>query len=294
MAPLRLEFLTAPLVAPFLPARNQNAHKGDFGHVLVVAGGPGTPGAGLLAAHGALRAGAGRVTYALRAESAQHIDLSQLPEVMWAPLTTPNLESELRAVCAQKNALVIGPGLGLDATAVTMLHTALTTTTVPTVLDADALTLIAQEPVLLTHYSQRLILTPHVGEMARLTQLSPDHIQAHRSETASQFAQDHGCIVVLKGAQTVIADPGGSVFVNTSGNPGMATAGMGDVLAGVIAGLLAQGLTPLNAAQLGVFVHGLAGDLVSARQGEAGMIASDVANEIPLAIRAVQLAGGQP
>lgn len=286
---LRTELTTETDVAPFLLPRAPNAHKGSFGHVLIVAGSTGKMGAGILAARGCLRSGAGLVTYALPETAFEKFDTT-LPEVMIEALPDhrsgelhPNGVLRLDELLKGKTAVVLGPGIGISKETAKVVHHLLQTVQVPMVIDADALNCIAEHPEWLTLLNDHHVLTPHPGEMARLIQKTITDIQSDRLGTARQFADDNAATLVLKGHHTLVASKT-HIAINPTGNPGMATAGVGDVLSGIIGGLLAQGFAPENAARCAVFLHGLAGDLI----GGQGLLASDVANAVPQAIQTVQ------
>jgi NAD(P)H-hydrate epimerase len=261
--------------------RRSDTHKGSYGHVLVVAGSPGKSGAAAMSALGALRGGAGLVTVATRSEVVESV-LGHAPEVMgWplenrGPLGLADLES-LLAAAEKKDVLVIGPGIPRGDETVTLLGELLSRVAAPTVLDADALNAIATDLEVLGRAKGPLVLTPHPGEMSRLTGVPTKDLQKARVEVARDFARTHGVTLVLKGARTLIAHRDGTVYVNPTGNPGMATGGMGDVLSGVLGALLGQGLKLPEAAWTAVYAHGLAGDLMVARRGRLGLIATDVA-----------------
>lgn len=286
---IRRDLITPTLVASHFPPRPKTAHKGDFGHVLIIAGSKDKMGAGLLAAHGALRSGAGLVTYAIPETAFSKFDAS-LPEIMMEAVPDKDTGhwhstgiTKLDELTQGKTAVVLGPGIGTaDETRRVVAHV-LEKTTLPIVIDADALNCIAADPDLMRLLSERCILTPHPGEMSRLSNTTTDAIQARRLNAAEDFAAAHHSIIVLKGACSIIATAA-HTWINPTGNPGMASAGMGDVLAGIIGGLLAQSFTPEAAAYCGVFIHGLAGDLIAGQ----GLLASDVANAVPRAIQAVQ------
>jgi len=274
-----------------LPHRRLDAHKGSHGHLLVAAGSLGKSGAGILASKAALRAGAGLVTWALPTGLASAM-ASHLTEVMTLPVAEnatgsiaeaaiPKLHQFLQRV----RALVLGPGLGTDPDTVACIHALLRRTPVPVVIDADGLNCLVEHLDVLLECSQSVILTPHPGEMARLLGTDTITVQARRLEIACDFAQRYNVHVVLKGAYTVLYAPDGRRWINPTGNPAMATAGTGDVLAGVIGAMLCQGLEPLQAAQCGIYLHGLAGDRVRDRLGHHGLIASDVIEELPYAIQ---------
>jgi NAD(P)H-hydrate epimerase len=278
--PARTALLDASTAARLVPRRDAEAHKGDCGHVLVLAGSFGHTGAAHLAARGAGRAGAGLVTlvgpaslYPVYAAGVREAMTASLPDDGGRIRFDPE---PLAALVAGKTAVVVGPGLGTHEGAAATVRWLLEHTTLPAVLDADALTILARDLAPLRAARGRTVLTPHPGEMSRLAGLDTATIQADRVETARRFATAQGCTLVLKGARTVIADADGRAWINPTGNPGMASGGMGDVLAGVIGGLLAQRLAPAEAACLGVHVHGLAADRAAA-DGEIGLLAGDVA-----------------
>jgi ADP-dependent NAD(P)H-hydrate dehydratase / NAD(P)H-hydrate epimerase len=274
-----------------LPHRRRDAHKGSHGHLLIVAGSLGKSGAGVLASQAALRAGAGLVTWALPLGLAPAM-ASRLTEVMTLPVAESTAggiaEAAIPALCQflqRASALVLGPGLGTDPSTAACVHTLLGRTPVPVVIDADGLNCLVEHLDVLQECSQPVILTPHPGEMARLLGTDTATVQAQRLEIACDFAQRYNVYVVLKGAYTVLYAPDGRRWINPTGNPAMATAGTGDVLAGVMGALLCQGLEPLPAAQCGIYLHGLAGDHVRDRLGDHGLIASDVLEELPYAIQ---------
>jgi NAD(P)H-hydrate epimerase len=261
-----------------LPARRADTHKGTFGHVLVVAGSPGKTGAAALAALGALRGGAGLVSVAARPSDLAAI-LAHAPEVMGAPLpgAGPLGDADLPALLAAaegKAALVVGPGLAIARTALAAL---ISGCGCPLVLDADGLNALAGELAPLGKARGGLVLTPHPGEAGRLLGLETAAIQADRLGAARRLAAAAGAVAVLKGARTVIARPDGTAYLNPTGNPGMATGGTGDVLAGLTGALLAQGLAPADAAVVATYAHGLAGDLAARVHGQLGLVASDLA-----------------
>src|SRR5262245_44369174 len=271
----RMRLLEAAEVGRLLPRRARDAHKGTFGHVLVVAGSRGKTGAALLASAAAARAGAGLTTLAA-AGSLLPVLEGHVREIMTEPLPdgpdgTAALGDGLAIehLLAGRAAVVCGPGLGqADETKALVAHV-VRHARVPLVLDADGLNAIAGT-ALLRERPAATVVTPHPGEMARLTGCSTAEVQADRVGTARRFAAEQGVVAVLKGARTVIATPQGAVAISPSGNPGMASGGMGDVLAGIVGGLLAQGLDAADAAAFGVFAHGAAAGAVAARRGEVG------------------------
>lgn len=277
------------VAAELLPQRPQNGHKGTFGHLLVVAGALGKSGAAALAAEAGMRAGAGLVTLAV--PSGIHaVVAGKLTEVMTTPLTEVSGEISLQAMEELlelgdgKQALAIGPGLGQGSEVAALVRRLLKESPLPVVVDADGLNALAGHlEVLDTRRDRLTVLTPHPGEMARLCGESVDAVQSGRFVVAREFARKYGVVLVLKGARTVTAFPDGRVRINASGHPGMASGGMGDLLTGVIGGLMAQGLSAESAAVLGVYLHGLAGDRLLTTRGDAGLLASDLLHELPIA-----------
>jgi len=259
------------LLATSLPPRPRGAHKGDFGHVVVVGGGQGMPGAARLCAEAALRAGAGLVTVATHPDHAALITTTR-PELMSHGVLNT---TDLTRLLEKADVIAFGPGLGQSDWA-RELYDAVAETGKPTVWDADALNLLAATPGTL----ENRIITPHPGEAATLLGSSAAVVQADRPAALAALAEIYGGVAVLKGAGTLISSDTGAPFVCTSGNPGMAAAGMGDVLTGVIAALLAQGLAAADAASAGVELHARAGD-AAAIGGERGMLASDLIRALP-------------
>jgi NAD(P)H-hydrate epimerase len=252
-----------------LPRRRRTAHKGDFGHVLVIGGGRGMPGAARLAGEAALRAGAGLVTLAVHPENVGIV--ASRPESM---CVATRAAADLAGALSRATVVAVGPGLGRDAWAQELLDAAIASG-LPLVVDADALNLLAAAPRAL----QRCVLTPHPGEAGRLLGLASAEVQAGRLRAARALQARFGGTVVLKGAGSIVQDTAGTTAICDRGNPGMAAGGMGDVLTGVIAGVAAQCPDLGRAARAGVFVHAQAGDLAS-RRGERGMLASDVLEQV--------------
>jgi NAD(P)H-hydrate epimerase len=271
----------APLVAP----RRASAHKGTHGHLLVAAGSRGKTGAAILCGRGALRGGAGLVTIACP-EAVLPIVAASTPELMTEPVMGFSAEAWRRRL-EGKAAAVVGPGLGTSPEAVDLVRWLVGEAEVPLVVDADGLNALAGEAAVVRRVRRGVVLTPHPGEMARLTGASTGDVQARRIDAARELARDSGAVVVLKGSGTVTAAPDGRWTLNTSGNPLLGTGGTGDVLAGLIGSLLAQHLPPYDAARLGVFLHGVAGDRLAVRLGDAGLLASELADELPHARRAL-------
>ena len=266
-----------------MPERPRAAHKGTFGHALLVAGNPGKAGAAVLAARACARSGAGLITVATCPDLQQVIHAS-LPEAM---VVSDPFEKSVDM--ARFTAIGIGPGMGTSDDAARLLKRLLQDATAPLVLDADALNILAENRTWLAFLPKHTILTPHPKEFDRLTEKSAS--SAERSAKARAFAVRFGVTLVLKGAYTATCAPDGLVYFNPTGNAGMAKGGSGDALTGVIAALLAQGLTPLSAAVLGVYAHGLAGDLAAEDLGRDGMLPSDLIDRLPLAWRKIRASG---
>lgn len=264
--------LNSTILALPLTKRKKNSHKGDYGHVLVVGGGPGMPGAISLTAKATLRTGAGSVTVATWPEYAKSA-LPLIPEAMVCGIKS---SKDLRPLLAKSSVCVIGPGLGESDWAIDLFLTAITSQ-LPMVIDASALRLLANN----SQSDDNWVLTPHPGEAASLLSCSTDLIQQDRYQAAAKIQQQYGGVVVLKGSGTVIQTAEKSTVVCPRGNPGMASAGMGDVLSGIIAGLCAQGFSLAHAAQGGVWVHAVAGDLMAKKLGGSGLLASDLFDVIP-------------
>ena len=285
----RTHLLEAGDVAPLVPRRAAEAHKGTCGHVLVIAGSRGRTGAARLAAHAACRTGAGLTTLAGPA-SLNDILAAGVPEVMTALLDDQDgsvrfNEGGLRRVLDGKTAVVVGPGIGVHEEAQKLVRFLLAEIALPMVVDADALTCVARDVGMLSTARAWAILTPHPGEMARLLGSDTAAVQADRVGTARRFAVEHGCVLVLKGARSVVAASDGTVWINPTGNPGMASGGMGDALSGILGALLAQGLSPEEAARLGVYLHGEVADAVARERGQIGLLASDVIDGVPAGLK---------
>ncbi|MBD0306414.1 MAG: NAD(P)H-hydrate dehydratase, partial [Nitrospiraceae bacterium] len=296
----RVSLITPESVQRVLPRRTQTAHKGTFGHAGIIAGSVGKTGAAALAAKAALRTGAGLVTVATPAGVNDVLE-AKLVEAMTVPM--PHTQAQTLAAAGldalssfvnSRSAVAIGPGLTTHPETAGLIRALVVRLEKPSVLDADALNALAGQTESLTKCKVAPILTPHPGEMARLEkETTVQQVNADRLDTAARFAYQHGVILVLKGARTIVARPDGHTAICPTGNPGMATAGTGDALTGIIVGLLAQRLGSWEAACAGVYLHGLAGDLAATAIGSAGMIARDLINRIPRAITHV-LTGRAP
>lgn len=288
-AQIQQQLVTGRQIQRLLTPRQPDAHKGHTGHALIIAGATGKTGAAAMATNAAMRAGAGLVSLGIP-QSLNHILESQLPEAMTIALPDQGtgllLEEafdEIVRAAHAKQAMALGPGLGTASHTRNLVHRITKEIELPLVVDADGLNNIVGHLNRLKARKAATILTPHPGEMARLTGLTTTQIQQDRVTAARRLAQQTKTHVVLKGARTLIASPEGDIFINPTGNPGMASGGMGDVLTGLITGLLAQGLPPLDACRVGVYIHGLAADILS-RKACWGYLATEVMNTIPLAI----------
>jgi NAD(P)H-hydrate epimerase len=276
-----VDLLTRASMRPLVPPRTPDSHKGDFGRVLIVAGSRGKTGAAHLAAIGALRSGAGLVTIATP-DSCQAVVAAMAPEYMTEalPETAEGLDPAAvdQVIEIARDVIALGPGLGQAPGTREFVRQLVDRATMPIVIDADGLNAFAGEPEKLAGREGRdVIITPHPGEMARLIGMSIEEVQSSRLEIARNFAVAHHVFVVLKGHRTLIATPDEKVFINPTGNPGMATGGTGDVLTGMIAAWLAQLLDAEAACRLAVYLHGMAGDLADADEGEVAMTSADVA-----------------
>jgi hydroxyethylthiazole kinase-like uncharacterized protein yjeF len=289
-----LEWIDEALALESIPPRPSDSHKGTYGHLLAVAGSPGKSGAAVLLARAALRSGVGLVTVASFSSSLEQIAVQQA-EIMTEPLPeTPTgglTEQAATRACtlsAARDAVALGPGLGTQPATVQLVRTLLSDGKAPMVIDADGLNACLPSGAetesgldRLRTSPRPLVLTPHPGEAARLLDCTTAQLQADRLAAARRLARESGSVVVLKGHRSLVAEPTGRVAVNTNGNPGMATAGMGDVLTGIVGACLARGLAPQEAARLAVYVHGMAGDRAARIGGQDGLIASDVIDELP-------------
>jgi NAD(P)H-hydrate epimerase len=288
---IKLNLLDEQLVSGLIPVRNSESNKGDYGKVLIITGSQGMTGAGCLAAGAALRTGSGLV-YLGVPKSLAHIYNSTIRETITLPIEdngtgfiSRNSITYILDKIKGKSVAALGPGLSVNDDITRVIYDIVENSRVPLVLDADALNAISIDISILARLKTEAVITPHPGEMSRLTGLSIADIQKNRLETARSFAGKWGVVTVLKGSRTIVALPDGTAYINSSGNPGMATAGTGDVLAGLIAGLIGQGLKPGDAAAAGVYLHGLAGDAAASEKGQHGLIAGDVIEQLPYVIK---------
>ncbi|NWF52259.1 MAG: NAD(P)H-hydrate dehydratase [Nitrospirae bacterium] len=299
---LNVELLMKDDISPLIPLRPRYSHKGNYGHVLILAGSRGKTGAALMVAKACLRSGAGLVTLGVP-ESLSEIFQSCVTEEMTlilpdkgdGTLSQKALKVILNFLSDRATILAIGPGIGVSSDTKRIVETLIKTSTIPMVIDADGINSLKDGGNILLKSRSPVILTPHPGEMARLLQgqdkdrksLGIQDIEKDRINTAISFSKETGVYLVLKGVPTIIADPNGKAYVNSTGNPGMASAGTGDVLTGMISGFLSQGLLPVHACILGVYMHGLAGDIVASEKGQHSLIATDIIDRIPFAFKSL-------
>ncbi len=290
---LKLDIIEHGDVRPFFPERKRDAHKGSYGHVLVVGGSVGKTGAAVLAGKAALKTGAGLVTVAVPSSALPAVGRS-MAELMTEPLAeTPERTISEGAVpraleiLKGKSVLLLGPGISTHPSTARFVRALLPLVRVPMVIDADGLNIVAEDPGLLGSMKAPAVLTPHPGEFGRLVGMTTAEILSGRIELARAFSRRHGVFLVLKGYRTLIVSPDGRVSINPTGNPGMATGGSGDVLGGIIAAQIAQEKDIRGATISAVFAHGLSGDLAADRLGERSLVAGDLIRFLPDALRAV-------
>ncbi|MBX3075808.1 NAD(P)H-hydrate dehydratase [Candidatus Obscuribacterales bacterium] len=287
-----INLMTVEIVREILPVRPVDSHKGSFGHVLAIAGSVGMAGAAMLSSMSALRVGAGLAFLAT-----PRAVLSSLPaeEVIYKPM--PETESgtfskdayaQLKTLTSQAQAIILGPGIGLNDDTFELVSKLLNDIDCPCIIDADGLNAIAKKPEILENNDGQFVLTPHPKELARLLDCEVSEIQSDRINMAIKAAQKFNAVIVLKGSMTVTANPEGEVFINPTGNAGMATAGAGDVLSGIIGGLLAQHVDPFQAAAAGAYIHGRSGDILAEEIDESGLVAGDIKRGIPFAIASIK------
>ena len=288
----RLETIEPAALAPAIPQRRRLSHKGTYGHLLILAGSVGKTGAAVMAAEAALRTGVGLVTVA-SAKSAIPMMAPRLPEAMWEPLPetesgalSRNAQSRVLELLRERSALALGPGLGTDDETVDLVREIVAASGIPTVVDADGLNALARKPRAIPE-GRALALTPHPGEAGRLLDSSAKEVENDRLGVVRRLARETKSHVLLKGYRTLVSDPRGNVQVNLTGNAGMATGGTGDVLTGILGALLAQGVDIDEALPLGAHLHGLAGDMAAAAIGQASLIATDLIEKLPEALRSL-------
>jgi len=286
---LKISLIDEYMVQKLIPKRESDSNKGNYGRVLIVTGSAGMTGSGCLCALSALLSGAGLVYVAVPEELAQIYSLKltepiivKVPSIHEA-MALRGLET-LTLTAKNKDVVVLGPGIGRSFTTGRLIEEFVKVCEKPMVIDADGLNLLGDLKVF-KNAKAPVIITPHPGEMARIYGITVDEVQNNRIEVATKFAKEYNVIVVLKGSRTIVAFPDGRVYINPTGNAGMATAGTGDVLAGLIGGLLGQGLEPIQACIAGVYLHGATGDMVAAKKGQHGVIAGDIAEALPYCIK---------
>ena len=292
---LNLSVITPQDIAALLAPRPRDSNKGMYGHVLVAGGSLGKSGAAAMAGFSALRSGAGLVTVATPQFALETV-AAYRPELMTEPLTETDVGSiakealeKFNRLAENKTVLAIGPGISRHPSTAEFVRAIVTKTQTPIVLDADGLNAFEGHTDKLNGHDRTLVLTPHPGEMARLTGLDTAAIQRDRINAARSFARDHQLILVLKGDRTIVASPEGEAWVNTTGNPGMATGGTGDILTGIVAGMLAQKPDHAFLAVLAaVYLHGLAGDVAEESTGEQSLVATDLITALPEAFRRIR------
>lgn len=288
---LKLEWVEEDMIRPYFERRRNDTHKGTYGHLFVVSGSLGKTGAAVMAGKAALKMGAGLVTVGtpesclpIVARSMMELMTESLPETEEGTLASQALEKVL-SLLKGKDALMLGPGISTHDSTKDFVITLLPQIKIPLVLDADALNILAVKPDLLKSPSKPVIVTPHPGEFARLVKLSTKDVVAKRLELVPQFAAEYGVYVVLKGYRTLIAAPDGRTYINPTGNPGMASAGSGDVLSGMIASMIIQEKNILEAVLAAVYIHGLSGDIGAKRLGEKFLTAGNIITYLPAAMK---------
>lgn len=278
-------FITKEFLKDKIKERPADANKGTFGNLLGICGSYGMAGAAMMAAMGALRSGVGLMRLAIP-ENIYPIAAVRLPECVFHPIKTSdktfsqNNCTELLKLCETASAVVLGCGMGWNFFTSSVTERIVEACSAPMVIDADGLNCVSEHIDVLKAAKSPVIVTPHPGEMARLAKTTIGEVQSSRIECACSFAKEYKVITVLKGAGTVVASPSGEYMVNTTGNPGMSTGGSGDILAGIVGSLLAQGYSPFDAACIGVFVHGLAGDITAQKLGMISMLPTDTLKNI--------------
>jgi len=277
--------------AKILPTRKKDTHKGDYGHVFVLAGSKGLTGASALCSLSALRVGAGLVTLGIP-ESLNPILEIKLTEVMTLPLPETK-EASLSFKAKDKildflekcNCVIMGPGLSRNLETQKLIRFLLKKIDLPIVLDADGINALIGYGDIIKNFKHDLVLTPHLGEFSRFTGKSIEEIKKNKILVVKKFLMEYNVVLVLKGYRTIVAKQNKKIYINKTGNPGMATAGSGDVLSGMIGGFIAQKIPPFESAKLAVYLHGLAGDIAKEEKTEYGLIATDILENIPEAIK---------
>ncbi len=297
---IRCNIIDNNVARKFIKKRERDSHKGTYGHLLIIAGSKGRTGAAVMASRAAMRSGAGLVTLGVpesimgpvQSRVLEEMTLS-LPSGPDGTVTADSLDIVMEFVKSRADAVLIGPGLGVNEDTELLVKGILQSSNKPLILDADALNVLAGDRGIFNKARSEVVITPHPGEMGRLISGSRKKtdvpmVNSKRIEVASSFSKKNGIITVLKGAPTVISSPDGEIYLNTTGNPGMATAGSGDVLSGVIGAFMARGSKGIKAIASAVHLHGIAGDLASDIYGEWSMVAGDIINDLPLAFKLIE------
>jgi len=289
-AQLKMNVLREEEVNSFIPPRFPRSNKGTYGRVQVMAGSKGMTGAAALTCQGAFRSGAGLVSLGVP-ESITDILQEKLTEVITVAVHDEDGKfcresfDDIKPYLKKATVIAAGPGIGQGPQVTEFMRRLIKHARIPLVIDADGINAIAKNIDMLRNLKVPVVLTPHPGEMGRLINKSTEEVLANPIDTVREFCHKWHVILVLKDAKTIIGDPDGQIYINLTGNPGMSTAGAGDVLTGIIAGLIGQGLNPYKAAILGTFIHGKAGDLAAADLGQHGMLAGDICNYVPKAMK---------
>jgi NAD(P)H-hydrate epimerase len=291
---IKINLIEEKDAAKMLPKRRPDTHKGTYGHLTVIAGSRGKGGAAALSSISALRAGAGLVTLALPECLNVSFEVG-IPEVMTLPLPDTRegtIDKSSYKILLKfldgKSAVLIGPGITTNPSTSSLIKNIIKEVSCPLLIDADGINIIADNMDLLKDKSSPIAVTPHPGEMARMLNSTSKEIQGNRIESSRKLSVEYGIYVILKGARTIVTTPEGDVYINPTGNPGMATAGTGDVLSGIIAGFISQGLSVRDSSILGVYLHGLAGDIAAGELSQTALIASDLLKTFPEAIKRVE------
>lgn len=288
---LKLEMVERDTILPYFQNRKKETHKGTYGHLFIISGSLGKTGAAVMAGKAALKMGAGLVTVGtpqsclpMVARGMVELMTEALDETPEGTLSSQALEKAV-LLSEGKDAVMMGPGISSHKSTAVLVLSLLPRLKIPVVLDADALNILASQPDVLKSMTQPVVLTPHPGEFARLLNVSTQDVMKDKLELVPRFAQEYGVYLVLKGYKTLIASPDGMVYINPTGNPGMATGGSGDVLSGMIASMIIQSDNLLEALLAAVYVHGLSGDMAAEKMGEKPLLASNITSYLPMAIK---------
>ncbi|MBF0509909.1 MAG: NAD(P)H-hydrate dehydratase [Deltaproteobacteria bacterium] len=288
---LDCRLITTKIATGIIKRKALDSHKGRYGHLLVLAGSPGKTGAAAMTAQSALRAGAGLVTLGIPA-GLNPVMEAKLTEVMTESLPqtdqltfAPDALQPILTLLGNKGALAVGPGISTHPDTAGLILELLPEVTVPMVIDADGLNILNGHLDVLKSLKAKAVLTPHPGEMARMLGLTVHDVQYNRTELARRFASEYGVVLVLKGARTVVADPDSGIYINSTGGPALSAGGTGDVLTGILGGLLAQGYAPIKAAVAATWVRGRAADMLAKDRGDTGLLATEISDQVPLVFK---------